>query len=176
MDDRSCGLFSRRSHSRLRRAGARLRRREQEKLEWQAYDQPRWKLIAFSYAIALGIIILWPVLTVSAARTEAASKVEFDLLQPRSVEPSAALDRWVADIQNRYTNALPFEDYRETSSKLPWSNAGIDVEAAQRSHQLEVALPQDTYLQTGRFNKTPCSNWSRRCSGREPLSDFPSPA
>jgi hypothetical protein len=37
---------------------ARLRRREQEKLEWQAYYQPRWRLIAFSYAIALGIIIL----------------------------------------------------------------------------------------------------------------------
>jgi hypothetical protein len=52
---------------------ARLRRREQEKLEWQAYNLLRWKLIAFSYAIALAIIILWPVLIVSAARTEAAS-------------------------------------------------------------------------------------------------------
>jgi hypothetical protein len=31
--------------------------------------------------------------------------------------------------------------------------AGIDVEAAQRSRQLEVALPEDTYLRTGRFNK-----------------------
>jgi MEDS: MEthanogen/methylotroph, DcmR Sensory domain len=31
--------------------------------------------------------------------------------------------------------------------------AGIDVEAAQRSRQLEVALPEDTYLKTGRFNK-----------------------
>jgi hypothetical protein len=52
---------------------ARLRRRDREELERQAYNQPRWKLIAFSYAIALAIIILWPVLTVSAARTEAAS-------------------------------------------------------------------------------------------------------
>ena len=50
---------------------ARLRRHEQEKLEPQAHNIPRWKLIAFSYAIALGIIILWPVLIVSAARTEA---------------------------------------------------------------------------------------------------------
>jgi hypothetical protein len=31
--------------------------------------------------------------------------------------------------------------------------AGIDVEATQRSRQLEVALPEDTYLKTGRFNK-----------------------
>jgi hypothetical protein len=101
---------------------ARLRRREQERLKWQEYDHPRWKLIAFSNAIALGIIVLWPVLGVSAARTEAASKVDFDLLNPRSVEPSAALDRWISDIQNRYSNALPFEDYREMASKLPWSD------------------------------------------------------
>ncbi|QOG23440.1 hypothetical protein FOM02_45580 [Bradyrhizobium sp. SEMIA] len=32
-------------------------------------------------------------------------------------------------------------------------SGGIDVEAAQRSGQLEIALPQDTYLRTGRFNK-----------------------
>ncbi|WP_161495849.1 MEDS domain-containing protein [Bradyrhizobium japonicum] len=32
-------------------------------------------------------------------------------------------------------------------------SAGIDVDAAQRSGQLEIALPQDTYLRTGRFNK-----------------------
>ena len=32
-------------------------------------------------------------------------------------------------------------------------SAGIDVDAAQRSRQLEIALPQDTYLRTGRFDK-----------------------
>jgi hypothetical protein len=31
--------------------------------------------------------------------------------------------------------------------------AGIDVEAAQRARQLEIALPEDTYLKGGRFNK-----------------------
>jgi hypothetical protein len=101
---------------------ARLRRSEQEELRWQAHNQPRWKLIAFSCAIALGINILWPVMVISAARTEAASKVDFDIFQPRSVQPSAALDRVVSDIRNRYSNALPFEDYQEIASKLPWSD------------------------------------------------------
>jgi hypothetical protein len=32
-------------------------------------------------------------------------------------------------------------------------DAGIDVEGAQMTRQLEVALPEDTYLRTGRFNK-----------------------
>ena len=32
-------------------------------------------------------------------------------------------------------------------------NAGIDVERAQATRQLELALPEDTYLKTGRFNK-----------------------
>lgn len=118
---------------------ARLRRREHEKLEWQAYDQPRWKLIAFSYASALGIVTLWPALIVSAARTEAASKVDFDLLHPRSVEPSAALERWIADIQNRYSNALPFEDYREIASKLLWTD---------REH-FDSRLAQLGYVVTG---------------------------
>jgi len=99
---------------------ARLLRREREKLEWQAYDQPRWKLIAFSGAIAVGIILLWPVLVVSAARTESASKI--DLLVPRSVEPSVELDRWVSEVQKRYANSLPFEAYREIVGKLPWTD------------------------------------------------------
>jgi hypothetical protein len=32
-------------------------------------------------------------------------------------------------------------------------NAGIDVERALKSRQLELAVPEDTYLRTGRFNK-----------------------
>ena len=31
--------------------------------------------------------------------------------------------------------------------------AGIDVERTLQSRELEMALPQDTYLKTGRFNK-----------------------
>jgi hypothetical protein len=48
---------------------ARERRHEQLRLEWQSHDQPRWKLQAFAAAIAAGIILLWPYLAVSAART-----------------------------------------------------------------------------------------------------------
>src|SRR5579884_1784304 len=99
---------------------ARMLRREREKLAWQTYDQPRWKLVAFSGAIAVGIILLWPVLVVSAARTESASKI--DLLVPRSVEPSVELDRWVSEVQKRYANSLPFEAYREIVGKLPWTD------------------------------------------------------
>jgi hypothetical protein len=32
-------------------------------------------------------------------------------------------------------------------------DAGVDVEGAQKSRQLEVALPEQTYLRAGRFNK-----------------------
>ncbi|MBS0523756.1 MAG: hypothetical protein JSS04_08980 [Proteobacteria bacterium] len=101
---------------------ARLRRQEREEIERQAHDQPRWKLVAFSGTISLGIIIFWPVLAVSAARTEADAKAHFGLLNPDSVEPSAALDRWVSKVQARYSGSLPFEDYREISSKLSWSD------------------------------------------------------
>ena len=99
---------------------ARLLRREREKLEWQAYDQPRWKLTAFSGVIALGIMLLWPILVVSAARKESAYKV--DLLVPRSFEPSAELDRWVSEVQDQYPKSLPYEAYREIVSKIPWTD------------------------------------------------------
>lgn len=46
---------------------------------------------------------------------------------------------------------------------LNWlRNAGIDVEKATKSRQLEVALPQDTYLKTGRFDKDAMLILSRR--------------
>ena len=101
---------------------ARQRRREQEIFGWQGHAQLRWKLMIFSYALAIGIIFLWPVLIVSAARTEAARKADLDLFGLRPVPPSAALDRWISDIQNRYSSSLPFEDYREIVSKLPWTD------------------------------------------------------
>jgi hypothetical protein len=100
---------------------ARLRRHEQEKLRCQAHDQP-WQQIVFSYGIAIGIIILWPVLIASAARTEAASEIDFDLLNLRPVEPSAALDHSISDIQNRYSSSLPLEEYRKIVSRLPWTD------------------------------------------------------
>lgn len=118
---------------------ARLRRNELENLVWQAHDQARWKLIAFSCAIALGVIILWPALVVSAARTEAASKPHFGLRDPDPVEPSGASDRWVSEVQSRYSNSLPLEDYREISSKLPWTD---------REH-FDSRLAQLGYVVTG---------------------------
>jgi hypothetical protein len=92
---------------------ARLRRCELENLEWQAHHQARWKLIAFSSGLALGIIIIWPVLVVSAARTEAGSKSQSGLRDPHPVEPSATLDRWVSEVQTRYSSSLPLEDYQK---------------------------------------------------------------
>ena len=118
---------------------ARLRRYELESLECQADDQPRWKLIAFSYAIALTIIVLWPALVVSAARTEAGSKVHFGLRDPQPVEPSAALDRCVSEIQTKYSSSLPFEDYRKLRSELP---------SADRVH-FDSWLAQLGYVVTG---------------------------
>jgi hypothetical protein len=93
-----------------------------ESLERQAHDQPRWKLIAFSSAVALGIILLWPVLVVSAARTEAGAKANFGLRDPHPVEPSATLDRWISEVQTRYSTSLPLEDYQKISAKLPWTD------------------------------------------------------
>jgi hypothetical protein len=51
----------------------------------------------------------------------------------------------------RAFHVLPAQHKEDHLQRL--RNAGIDVEAAQRSHQLEVVLPQDTYLRTGRFDK-----------------------
>jgi hypothetical protein len=51
---------------------ARMRRQEVRRVESQALQLPRWKPPAFSGAIALAIILLWPALAVSAARIERA--------------------------------------------------------------------------------------------------------
>lgn len=102
---------------------ARLRWFEQEKFELaDANAHPRWKLVAFSCATALAIVILWPILIVSAARAEAASKVDFNLFDSRSVEPSAELDRWISEIRDRYSNSLSFKEYKEILAKLSWTD------------------------------------------------------
>src|ERR1051326_3010952 len=51
----------------------------------------------------------------------------------------------------RAFHVLPAQHQGDHLKRL--RNAGIDVEKTIKSRQLEVALPQDTYLKTGRFDK-----------------------
>src|SRR5882762_8530785 len=51
----------------------------------------------------------------------------------------------------RAFHVLPSQHREDHLQQL--RKAGIDVEAAQRARQLEIALPEDTYLKGGRFNK-----------------------
>jgi len=51
----------------------------------------------------------------------------------------------------RAYHVLPAKYREEHLDRL--RNAGVDVEDAQRTRQLEVALPEETYLRGGRFNK-----------------------
>src|SRR5688500_8987545 len=51
----------------------------------------------------------------------------------------------------RAYHVLPSQYREEHLEQL--RSAGIDVAAAQRRRQLEVATPQETYLRGGRFNK-----------------------
>jgi MEDS: MEthanogen/methylotroph, DcmR Sensory domain len=71
-----------------------------------------------------------------------------------AMEEYDALLPFICDGINRGQRAfhvLPAQ-YRENHLKQ-LRNAGIDVEKTMNSRQLEVALPEDTYLKTGRFNK-----------------------
>jgi hypothetical protein len=51
----------------------------------------------------------------------------------------------------RAFHVLPAQHREDHLRRL--RNAGINVEKAMESRQLEIALPEDTYLKTGRFNK-----------------------
>jgi hypothetical protein len=51
----------------------------------------------------------------------------------------------------RAFHVLPSQHKADHLQRL--RDAGIGVEGAQRTRQLEVALPEDTHLRTGRFNK-----------------------
>jgi hypothetical protein len=51
----------------------------------------------------------------------------------------------------RAFHVLPVQHKADHLEQL--RKAGVDVEKATKSRQLEVALPEDTYLKTGRFNK-----------------------
>ena len=55
------------------------------------------------------------------------------------------------DRGERAYHVLPSQYREEHLAQL--RSAGIDVAAAQRRRQLEVATPQETYLRGGRFNK-----------------------
>jgi hypothetical protein len=54
--------------------------------------------------------------------------------------------------------------------------AGIDVAKAQKNRQLEVAVPEDTYLRGGRFDKEAVRAPFRMCSRRGRRSAFRSRA
>jgi hypothetical protein len=51
----------------------------------------------------------------------------------------------------RAFHVLPAQHREDHLRRL--RDAGINVEKAMESRQLEIALPEDTYLKTGRFNK-----------------------
>ena len=51
----------------------------------------------------------------------------------------------------RAFHVLPAQHKADHLERL--RNAGIDVDNTMKSRQLEIALPQDTYLRPGRFNK-----------------------
>ncbi len=55
------------------------------------------------------------------------------------------------ELGERAYHVLPSQYREEHLEQL--RGAGIDVAAAQRRRQLEVATPQETYLRGGRFNK-----------------------
>ena len=99
---------------------ARQRRIETEKLEWQFYDQPRWKLKAFDAAIALGIILLWPILVISAKKKE--SSPINDSADLEEIQASAELSSRLSEIRQLYPTSLPFDVYQSVLEKLPWSD------------------------------------------------------
>lgn len=55
------------------------------------------------------------------------------------------------DCGQRAVHVLPAQHKEDHLQRL--RAAGIDVEKTLQSRQLEIALPQDTYLKNGRFNK-----------------------
>jgi hypothetical protein len=81
--------------------------------------QPRWKALAFSAAIAIGIIALWPILTVSAARIGTRSRLK----ALDSFDPSPELERGISEVQTGYPDSLlPLAAYQEIEAKLPWTD------------------------------------------------------
>ncbi|MCK1367321.1 MEDS domain-containing protein [Bradyrhizobium sp. 62] len=75
------------------------------------------------------------------------------------------------DCGHRAFHVLPERHVDDHVTRL--RSAGIDVEAAQRSGQLEIALPQDTYLRTGRFDKEDMLNLIQQVLGNGAALGFP---
>jgi MEDS: MEthanogen/methylotroph, DcmR Sensory domain len=77
------------------------------------------------------------------ANTATPQKEEYDTLLP-----------FICDGLNcgqRAFHVLPSQYRADHLARL--HAAGIDVERMQKNRQLEVALPEETYLRTGRFNQ-----------------------
>ncbi len=71
-----------------------------------------------------------------------------------AVEEYDALLPFICDGINCGQRAFHVLPSHHREDHLNWlRNAGVDVEKALKSRQLEVALPEDTYLKTGRFDK-----------------------
>jgi hypothetical protein len=62
-------------------SAARERRREQRKIELDTRNPSRWKIRAFAFAKITGIVLLWPYLAVSAARSAKTPMSAWDALQ-----------------------------------------------------------------------------------------------
>lgn len=71
-----------------------------------------------------------------------------------AVEEYDALLPFICDGINCGQRAFHVLPSQHREDHLNWlRNAGVDVEKTMKSRQLEVALPEDTYLKTGRFDK-----------------------
>lgn len=71
-----------------------------------------------------------------------------------AVEEYDALLPFICDGINCGQRAYHVLPSQHKEDHLSWlRNAGIDVDKTMKSRQLEVALPGDTYLKTGRFDK-----------------------
>lgn len=98
---------------------ARRRRRERSMLEF--FDQPpRWKLLAVSASMTVRIIVLWPVLVVSAARIKSGVTLQMSELSDHA---SPKLDQLISEARNQYCDfMLPLETFRELEAKIPWTD------------------------------------------------------
>jgi hypothetical protein len=84
---------------------ARLMRSDRNQLNWRQCFAPvaipPWKLVAYSLFIALGIIIGWPILVVSAARIERTSRPG-PVADCEAVEWEVAVEQVVSKLQLLY--------------------------------------------------------------------------
>ena len=70
-------------------------------------------------AIALGIILLWPILVISAK--EGIFPIN-DFAGLEEIVASAELSFRISEIRQLYPTSLPFDVYQSVLKKLPWSD------------------------------------------------------